>query len=161
MKKFLHKKLKFYNVKVSRSTVCMYVCVHYMEGAIYVLPTECYVFVCMCPAWRVVCTVVSRKYTPAYCNLSLSTKRRGGAYMWDATISLTIPPSLPGIKSLLVGGGDQAWGIAERERKDADNASGRLKSFSVEERGSRALRKVAGVSIVDAGGPCSLYTLQQ
>ena len=81
MKKILHKKLKFYNVKVSRSTVCMYVCVHYMEGAIYVLPTECYVFVCMCPAWRVICTVVSRKYTLAYCNLSLSTKRGGGLYV--------------------------------------------------------------------------------
>ena len=58
----------------------MYVCVHCMEGTIYVLPRECYVFVCMCPVWRVVCTVVSRKYTPAFCNHSLSTKCRGGLY---------------------------------------------------------------------------------
>ena len=105
-------------VKVSRSTVCMYVCVHYMEGAIYVLPRECYMFVCMCPAWRVVCTVMSRKNAPAFCNLSLSTKCRawgGGAYTWNVTISLTIMPSLPGMKSLSVGGGDQVQGIAEHE----------------------------------------------
>ena len=93
----------------------MCVCVHYMEGAIYVLPRECYVFVCMCPAWRVVCTVVSRKYTPAFCNLSLSTKCRGRACTQDVTFSLAIMPSLLGMKSLSVGGGDQAWGVAERE----------------------------------------------
>ena len=39
----------------------------------------------------------------------------GGAYTRDATISLAITPSLPGMKSLLVGGGDQAGGVAERE----------------------------------------------
>ena len=94
----------------------MCVCVHYMKGAIYVLPTECHVFVCMCPAWRVVCTVMSHKNTPAFCNLSLSTKRRGGAaYTWNVTISLAIMPSLPGMKSLSVGGGDQVQGIAEHE----------------------------------------------
>ena len=93
----------------------MYVCVHYMEGTIYVLPRGCYVFVCMCPAWRVVFTVVSHKYAPAFCNLSLSTKFRGGDYTWDATISLAITPSLPGMKSLSVGGGDQVRGIAECE----------------------------------------------
>ena len=44
-----------------------------------------------------------------------------GTYTRDATISLAITPSLPGMKSLSVGGGDQAlggdqaWGIAERE----------------------------------------------
>ena len=104
-------------VKVSRSTVCMYVCVHYMEGAIYVLPRECYVFVCMCPVWRVVCTVVSRKYTPAFAILALvqNARRGGGAYTWNVTISLAIMPSLPGMKSLSVGGGDQAWGIAEHK----------------------------------------------
>ena len=35
-------------------------------------------------------------------------------------------------------------------------ASSRLMSFRVEEQGRRALREVAGVSIVDAGGSCSL-----
>ena len=33
-------------------------------------------------------------------------------------------------------------------QRDADDASGRVTSFSVEERGSRALRKAAGVSII-------------
>ena len=36
-------------------------------------------------------TIVSRKYAPPFCNLSLSKKRRG-AYTWDATISLAITP---------------------------------------------------------------------
>ena len=35
--------------------------------------------------------------------------------MQDATIALTITPSLPGMKSLSVGGRGQAWGVAERE----------------------------------------------
>ena len=35
--------------------------------------------------------------------------------MWDATISLAIMPSLPGMKSLLVGDGDQARGVAKCE----------------------------------------------
>ena len=37
--------------------------------------------------------------------------------------------------------------LSTRQR-DADDASGRVTSFCIEERGSRALRKVAGVSIV-------------
>ena len=41
-------------------------------------------------------------------------------------------------------------------RRDAHDASGRLMSFSVEEQGRRALHEVAGVFIVDAGGPCLL-----
>ena len=59
--------------------------------------------------------------------------------MRDATISLTITPSLPGMKSLSVGGGDKARGVAEWRRRDAHNASSRLTSFSNEKRGSRAL----------------------
>ena len=110
MKKILHKKLKFYDVKVSRSTVCMYVCVHYTEGTIYV----CYVFVCMCPVWRVVCTLCPTNMPQPFATLAL-VQNAGGAYMRDATISLTITPSLPGMKSLLVGGGDQAQGITECE----------------------------------------------
>ena len=35
--------------------------------------------------------------------------------MWNVTISLTIMPSLPGMKLLSVGGGDQVQGIAEHE----------------------------------------------
>ena len=59
--------------------------------------------------------------------------------MRDATISLVITPSFTGMKSLSVGGGDQAWVVAEARRRDAHDASGRLTSFSVEEQGSRAL----------------------
>ena len=51
---------------------------------------------------------------PALCNLSLSAKCRG-AYMRDATISLAITPSLPGMKLLSVGGGGQARGVAEHK----------------------------------------------
>ena len=40
--------------------------------------------------------------------------------------------------SLSVGCGGQARGIAEREAGDAPDATGRLTSFSVEVRGSRA-----------------------
>ena len=35
--------------------VCVYVSVHYMEGAMYILPRRWYVCVYMCPTWRVVC----------------------------------------------------------------------------------------------------------
>ena len=76
---------------------------------------------------------------PPFCNLGLSTKRRGGAYTRDATISLAITLSLPGTKSLSVGGGDQARASPSARRRDAHDASSRLTSFSVEERGSRAL----------------------
>ena len=49
---------------------------------------------------------------PPFCNLSLSTKRRG-AYTRDATISLTITPSLP-IKHDSLGGG---WRPSTRRRR--------------------------------------------
>ena len=82
----------------------MYVCVHYMEGAIYVLPTECYVFVCMCPVWRVVCTVVSRKYTPAFAILALvQNAGRGGLYVECDNFSRDY--ALPSRHEVIVGGG--------------------------------------------------------
>ena len=59
-------------------------------------------------------TVVSRKYAPSFATLTL-VQNVGGAYTRDTTISLAITPSLPGMKSLPVGGGDQVWGVAERE----------------------------------------------
>ena len=72
--------------------------------------------------------------------------------MWDATISLAITPSLPVKHDLIVGGGVGAKHEVER----CSDASSRLTSFSVEGRGSRVVpRSIAGVSIVDAGGPCS------
>ena len=72
--------------------VYLYMCVSYAEGWYRSVP----------------------QIRPPFCSLSLSTKCRG-AYTQDVTISLTITPSLPGMKLLSVGGGDQARGIAERE----------------------------------------------
>ena len=59
-------------------------------------------------------TVVSRKYAPPFATLAL-VQNAGGAYTRDATISLVITPSLPGMKSLPVGGGGQARGVAEHK----------------------------------------------
>ena len=62
-------------------------------------------------------TVVSRKYAPPFATLAL-VQNVGGAYTRDATISLAIMPSLPGMKSLSVGGGgggDQARNVSEPE----------------------------------------------
>ena len=73
---------------------------------------------------------------PPFATLAL-VQNAGGAYTRDATIFLAITPSLP-IKhdpNVIVGGG---WRPSTR-RRDAPNASGRLTSFSVEERESRAL----------------------
>ena len=45
---------------------------------------------CVC-----VCVYLCKScYAPPFCNLSLSTKRRGGAYTWDVTFSVAITPSL-------------------------------------------------------------------
>ena len=63
---------------------------------------------------NLLCTVVSRKYAPPFAILAL-VQNAGGAYMRDATISLAITPSLPGMKLLSVAGGGQARGVAERE----------------------------------------------
>ena len=69
----------------------------------------------------------------------------GGAYTWDVTISLAITPSLLGIKSLSVEIGGQARGVTKHgalpsaKWRDGHDASGRVKTFSVEEQGSRAL----------------------
>ena len=91
--------------------------------------------------------------SPSFYNLSLSTKRKG-AFMWDAPISLAITPSLLVKRELIVGGG---WGLSARWR-DAPDSSSRLTSFASGEKAGR-FRKVAGVTIVDAGGPCSRWTL--
>ena len=79
---------------------------------------------------------------PPFCNLSLSTKRRGGLYVGCDNFSHDYaPPSST----------DKAWphcrwGIRAKcevspsvTRKDAPDATGRLKSFNVEGQGSRAL----------------------
>ena len=61
---------KFYNAKVSRCTVCM--CVHYMEGAMYVLPR----------GWYVVCACVLRGglyvYVYTHTNLKVECPTRKG-----------------------------------------------------------------------------------
>ena len=79
-----------------------------------------------------------------FCNLSLSTKRRGGGtYTRDATISFAITPSLPTKHDSIV---ICQWGVeAKREaspnarQRDVADASSRLTSFSIERRESRAL----------------------
>ena len=55
--------------------------------------------------------------------------------MRDATIYLTITPSLPVKHDLIVDGG---WGPSAR-RRDAPDANGRLTSFSIEGQESREL----------------------
>ena len=83
-----------------------------------------------------VCTVVSCKYAPPFCNLSLSIKRkgvggRGGeAYMRDVPISLVITPSLPIKHNVIFGGG---WRPSVRQR-DPPDTSGRLTSFCMNQR---------------------------
>ena len=86
-------------------------------------------------------TVVSRKCAPPppFCNFSLSTKRRGGLYAGCDNFSRDYV--LPSGHEVIVG-----WGLGAKRgsspsarRRDAPDASGRLTSFSVEERGSRAL----------------------
>ena len=83
--------------------------------------------------------VVSRKYAP----LIALVQNAGGAYTRDATISLTITPSLPIKHDFIV---ICRWGVeAKREAspnarwRDAHDATGRLTSFSIEGRESRAL----------------------
>ena len=93
---------------------------------------------------------------PPLCNLSLGTKRMGvgGAYTRDATISLAIMPSLPVKHDLIVGGGwGQAQDVAERKAGDVPNA--RLTSSALKGEEAGRFSEVAGVSIIDAGGPCS------
>ena len=72
--------------------------------------------------WKCLYHSVPQTRSP-FCNLSLSTKRRG-AYTWDVTISLTITPSLPVKHDLIIGGG---WGPSARQR-DAPDVTGRLTS---------------------------------
>ena len=60
-------------------------------------------------------TGVSHKYVPPFATLALVQNAGGGAYTQDVIISLVITPSLLGMKSLSVGGGGQARGVAERE----------------------------------------------
>ena len=52
---------------------------------------------------------------------------------------------------LIVSGG---WGPSTRQR-DAPDASGRLTSYALRGKKAGHFCKVAGVSIFDAGGPCS------
>ena len=90
---------------------------------------------------------MSHKYAPPFATLAL-VQNVGGAYTRDATFSLAITPSLPGMKSLSVGegGGGGGGGVGTKRgtspsprRRDAHDTSGRLTSLRVEERGSRTL----------------------
>ena len=59
------------------------------------------------------------------------------------------------MNSLLVGGGAECKASPNARRRDAPDTSGRLTSFSIEGREAGCLREVAGVSIINVGGPCS------
>ena len=80
--------------------------------------------------------------TPPFSTLAL-VQNAGGTYTWDATISLAITPSLPTKHDSIV---ICQWGVEAKHevspkarRRDAPDTSGRLTSFSVERRESRAL----------------------
>ena len=86
-------------------------------------------------------TVMSRKYAPSFCNLSLSTKRRG---LYAGCDNFSRDYALPSDKanSIVI----CWWGVeAKREslpnarRRDAPDDSGRVTNFGVEGRESRAL----------------------
>ena len=85
---------------------------------------------------------------PPFCNLSLSTKRRGGLCAGCDDFSRDYAPLPVPVKHDLIvgsGGGGGGGGVvrAKREaspsarRRDAPDATGRLTSFNVEGRGSR------------------------
>ena len=85
-------------------------------------------------------TVVSRKHAPPppFATLaSVQNAERGGLYARCDNFS-------------------RDYALPSRHEVIAHDASGRLMSFSVEERGSRTLPQSSWRAIVDAGGPCSL-----
>ena len=86
---------------------------------------------------------------PPFATLAL-VQNVGGAYTWDATISLAITPSLHDL--IVGGGGGQVWG---REMLPTLAVGWRVLALRGEEAGH--FREVAGASIVDAGGPCLWY----
>jgi len=91
---------------------------------------------------QLVNTLVSCKYDPPFATLASVQNAGGGAYAWDAKISLAITPSfLVLVKHDLL----LAQGIAERE---AERCSGRYRASAL--RGKEAGR-FREVSIVDAG----------
>ena len=103
---------------------------------------------------------MSRKYALPFATLASVQNAGGGAYTWDATISLAIMPSLPApVKH------DCRWGVPKCEaspsvrRRNAPDATGRLMSFTVEGEEAGCFREVAGVSIVDAGSSFAVDTL--
>ena len=78
---------------------------------------------------------------PPFCNLSPSTKWREGGLNAGCN-NFSRDYALPSGHEVIVGGrgvGAKCGVSPSARRRDAHNASGRLMSFSVEERGSRAL----------------------
>ena len=93
---------------------------------------------------------MSRKYALPFATLAL-VQNAGGAYKWDATISLAITPSLLVKHDLIVsGGGGQAQG---EEILPTLAVGWQASALRGEEAGR--FREVAGVSIIDVGSPCS------
>ena len=80
---------------------------------------------------------------PPFATLAL-VQNIGGAYTWDAAISLAITPSLP-IKHDSLGGG---WRPSTRRRQ---TRGGEMLPTQWDEKAG-CFREVTGVSIVDVGG---------
>ena len=77
---------------------------------------------------------------PPFATLAL-VQNAGGAYTRDVTISLAITPSLPSMKPFSEGVGAKRGASLSLRQRDAPETRGRLTSFSIEERGSRTLRR--------------------
>ena len=81
-------------------------------------------------------------------------------YMWDATISLVITPSLPGMKSLSVGGGASVGHRRVRDREMLPTLVVGRQTLALRSEEAGCFHELAGMSIVVPGSPCSWYTLQ-
>ena len=93
---------------------------------------------------------MSRKYASPFAILAL-VQNAGGAYTRDATISLVITPSLPVKHDLIVGG---RWGQAQDGEMLPMLVVG-WQALALRGKEAGHFHEVAGVSIVDAGSPCS------
>ena len=134
------------------SGLCKTCCIHWwkpLENMASVLLKE------LC--WRLLLAIlVIPQICPPFCNLSLSTKRRGGLYAGCDNFSRDY--ALPSGHEVIVGGG---WGpsvghcqVRGGEMLTTLAVGWQALALRSEEPGRFC--KVAGVSIVDAGGPCSL-----
>ena len=101
------------------------------------------------PDCRIYCSVPQICPAPSFAILAFVQNTE--AYTRDATISLSITPSFPVKHDLIVGGG---WGQA-RDGEMLPTIAVGLRALALRGKEAGRFREVAGMSIVDAGGPCS------